>query len=323
MTTSPPTILLACPGLANTRCGIGSYTHDFARGLQLVGCNVVLYGGPLLGLYDRVLECRPDMVHIQYEYGWASSARLIIIRDMLKRIDVPLVATFHTVAEGAPQNRVLPNVILHHQSFSKNFIGSVSIVPLAIPDIQANPNALVIPRRKNVTLVGWLGNVFYHKGLDWAIRTYGYNREQELLVIGSEGVNSESYYRKCRQLAEETQEGKVYWYNRVMPANDVVAHLVTCDLIVFPYVEYGSTGCSSAVRLAFNAGVPCVVSHTSHFQDLLELTPRPVGTLEEMKSSSLEAANQLRTAWSFPAIAMRTIMEVYAPLNAIIAQNME
>jgi glycosyltransferase involved in cell wall biosynthesis len=310
--TDTPNILMACPGLPNPRCGIGRYTRDFVKALNLIGCQVTPYGGPLLGLYDRALECRPDLVHIQYEYGWASSSRLSIIRDLLRKEGIPLVATFHTAAEGAPQNRVLDRVILHGE-FSSWFPKKSHVIPLAIPDIPPNTEALTLPRREGISRIGWFGNVFYHKGLDMAIRTYGNSDASELLVIGSEGINSESYYQKCRRLVEEAS-GRVYWYDRFMNDQDIVAHLATCDVLIFPYSEYGATGCSAAVRLAFNAEVPCMVSETSHFRDLLSLNPCPVMCMERNWAESLNyvaSANRLRTEWSFPSIAMRTLTEVY------------
>lgn len=319
-------ILLACPGFENPTCGIGNYSKQFAEALGTLGQQVICYGGPLIGLYDRMLEFQPEVVHIQFEYGWASPERLAIISRQCAQLKIKLVVTMHSVGPTVAHNWVLANedcaVVVHQEIQRQFFLKNATHIPLAIPYVEASPAAITIPRVEGVARVGWFGNCFYHKGLHDLLDGLKDATTVELLVLGGKPTHSVSYYDRCREIAKEAI-AKVYWYNAYLPDSHVVAHLKSCDAIIFPYSEYGATGCSAALRLALNAERLCCVTNSSHFADVLFLKKQVVATyplppcLSKPGSSEVKGiikeANKLRQAWSFLSIVSQHIEKVYGP----------
>lgn len=311
-------ILLACPGFQNPTCGIGRYATEFFHTLKLLGHETIGYSGPLIGIYHHVLERRPDVTHIQFEYGWASWERLKILCEQCSPY-TKMVITFHSVNPTAPHNYHVGQSefrVVVHESSQMKFFGQQQVrhIPLAITSVNPDPSAITAPREKGVMRVGWFGNVFFHKGLHTLFQE-PWNAPVELLILGGEPPHSKEYYHRCRERAKSVPY-RVLWYNKYMADAAVVAHLGTCDAIIFPYEEYGGTGCSAALRLAFNAERMCFVSDTSHFKDVTSLDPRPVGFLNsedwKLVRPDLRAANALRSDWSFPAIVQRHVDEVYS-----------
>lgn len=312
-------IMLACPGIENPTCGIGNYTKQFYVALLSLSQDVVCYGGPLVGLYDRILECKPEIVHIQFEYGWASPERLQILAMQCDTLGVKLAVTFHSVSPSAPHNWVISNTsakIVVHSANQCGFFWSTNVrhIPLAIPYCNPALDAIVVPRNEGIRRFGWFGNVFFHKGLHTLIREAGENTE--ILVLGGKPSHSVSYFDRCQQLAKQSK-ARVMWYDKYLPDAHIVAHLKTCDSVWFPYEEYGGTGCSAALRLAFNAEVPCIVSYTSHFFDVLSRDKPCVNTLifpklyYNAKEKIVEEANSLRNEWSFENIVAQHLDKVY------------
>lgn len=310
-------IMFACPGLENPTCGIGNYTKQFAIAAASLGQDVVCYGGPLAGLYDRILEWSPEVVHIQFEYGWASPERLQIIATQCEALGIKLVVTFHSVSPCAPHNWAISNtktMIVVHSDVQPAFFWSENVrhIPLAIPYCAPAADAITAPKQPGVPRLGWFGNVFFHKGLHQLLRDVGENTE--VLVLGGKPPHSVGYFERCQELAKQSK-ARVMWYDKYLPDAHVVAHLKTCDSIYFPYEEYGGTGCSAALRLAFNAEVPCIVSNSSHFKDVLARNPPCVALygpyLKPSDQELVDAANDLRNQWSFENIVAQHLYKVY------------
>lgn len=318
-------ILLACPGLNNPKCGIGNYTRHFATSLALFS-DIVCYGGPIVGLYDRVLEVQPDVVHLQFEYGWASPERLRILSNQLQYLRVRFVITFHTVGQ-TPHNEIHPTckIVVHDEWLKRYFPDPkcCTAIPLAIQRTNPSTTEITFPKREGVTRIGWFGNVFFHKGLHKLFdrEFHPVQNPLEFLVLGGVPPHSTEYYARCRELAAQSAR-KVLWCTEYLDDSAVVAHLATCDAIVFPYDEYGATGCSAALRLALNAEKICYVSSTSHFLDIRQRKRAVIATLfgesstlylgtKQEKLAIVKEANKLRTEWSFPSIVSRHMEEVY------------
>lgn len=339
-------LILACPGLDNPTCGIGNYTREFAAVAKALCPSVVVTGRPLIELVDLIARTAPATVHIQFEYGWASPQRLEIIRRECARRRSALVVTLHSYKYGAEHHdplrlrRAGAHTVVHSPS-QLTELPFAHCIPLAVPYVEPASDAITTPRARGVARIGWFGNVFFHKGLHQLIHDAKLTcaaHPVELLILGGEPPHSKSYYQRCREMVEEaraTHPGlRVLWYNGWLPDAHVVAHLKTCDQIVFPYDEYGATGCSAALRLAWNAERPCVVPPgVSHFEDVVHAhNPRmraPVVLKSRGASLSLvdpqhfrrvvRNANNLRRRWSFHAIVTRHINEIYCPAQRALS----
>lgn len=296
-------ILHICPTFSKPTCGIGKYTHYLADALKVLGCEQIVAEGFLI-IRNTLLQHRPDVVHIQLEYGFCTAHRLNLIEEFCKEVRARLVITYHTLAP-MPHNIAARTALkLAHTPLALEY-GRFTIIPSGIPLVETTPGTrerLVSKVRRFVAKDGvrrllFFGQAHPHKQLLETIQEIQKRQDVQLFCIVSRPVQGDpTYYDKCR--AQAGADERILWIEQYLEDDEVVLLAKTsCDAAIFPYREYGSVGISAAVRLLLNIlDLPIYISDVSHFSDIpTAVLPRSRSIPEMLSCKALPP--DLRQFW--------------------------
>lgn len=268
-------ILHVCPTFATARCGIGAYTRYLCAAIRQISPETEqLVSDGFQSLRNTILLHKPEVCHIQLEYGFCSPQRLRLIDDFCEEEMVQLVVTFHTLA-AQPHNQSVPHAIkLAHTPLAEEY-GKFTIIPSGIPNIAAcSPvelNAKLSESEQDFldrepTL--FFGQAHPHKQLLEVLKIYQTQKYKNLVCIVSKPVQGNtSYYDQCLSLAQSLPN--VCWISDYLEDAEVLALSKRCPIAVFPYEEYGSIGVSAAIKLLLNnAKIRLRTTYASHFSDI-------------------------------------------------------
>ncbi|HWY33747.1 MAG TPA: glycosyltransferase, partial [Nitrosopumilaceae archaeon] len=174
-------------------------------------------------------------------------------------------------------NNIIKEVdgIIVHSEYSKQY---------AIDQLGYHPNRVfVIPMGCGPVLaddkdptdftLGFFGFCYYHKGLHKLIKSFKELKDKypklRLKIVSSKPVqDSQGYFEYCSQLFRELNSKQAEWIQEYKTNEEVLKHLQQTTMVILPYDDYGSVGTSAAVRMAFQALRPVLVSNACWFDEL-------------------------------------------------------
>jgi len=296
-------------------CGIATYSQDLAKALRKEGHEVHIVtfkdGGkrgekfvhPVMPikrnkelidagwdqrLFETVKRIRPDVVHVQHEYGlyiYDDDHSAGLFRAFFKwkvESEVPVVVTYHSVYTVLDRvEAIYMDVALRltdagivHEEYQKNNLpinigrvpNNVYVIPHGAKDIVPYRNSkegLGLRGRKVVGLIGWWEP---NKGFERVVKLWPKIRKalgpKATLVVAGDarpGSSSGQIYRpKLLRLVEKSPARKsIKVIKGSFTPEEYDRVLSTFDLMVLPYNRASQSG---NLAHSFALGVPCVVT---------------------------------------------------------------
>lgn len=255
-----------------------------------------------------------DAVWLQHEFGIFGGTAGEMILDLVDRIAVPLIVTFHTVlAEPSDaQRRVMDHIVVHASrlivmsDFGRRTLidiygarpEAVSLIEHGTPvrDFVAHSplrETLAIGDRPVLSTFGLLGQ---GKGLETAIRALPAiaAKHPDILyrIVGATHPNlvaaeGEAYRDSLKALADELGVGaNVAWENRFLDTAELLDQIEICDIYLAPYPNLAQVT-SGTLAYAVALGRAVISTPFIHARELLA---GDVGILVPQGSSDAIAA---------------------------------
>ena len=290
-------------------CGIATYTQYLTDALKKYGHEVYVFspygckGDRAFGCYsptandiaanifDMASKMTPDVIHIQHEFGLYGAPKGIQIIELIlrcKEVDLPVIATLHTVKDDIPTDEKIvlkvivqeSNEIIVHEEIHKKtlikYFGSenkISVIPHGIREVEPAENAkekIGAGGKKVAMLVGYLRQT---KRFDKAIKVFPKVVEavpDAVLVLAgkSRGIDHPEYQKMIYKMIEDSPvKDKIITLYGQFPPKIFDTLVSAADTIVLPY-EFGGQSGIMAHAFAFNK--PVVTSDIKAFQDWVE-----------------------------------------------------
>ncbi|MFC4525292.1 glycosyltransferase [Dyella halodurans] len=310
----------------NKRCGIASYSahlvgHMPTTGLQVFastsaeltapdGGNVVRCWDAdapdhLFGLSNAVAQACPDIVVIQFQYGFFEFPALSRFMLEQKHAGRVVVAMLHATQDPAhvPTRKLsmlaqalrqCDRVLVHgiadlNRLKALGVVDNAAIVPHGIPSFAHDTAGPKAPRFR----VASYGFCLPHKGLPQLLEAVAelirQGKDIELLMLNAEypvGESAELARSLAAHIKELGVEDRINLVTDYLSDGESFRQLSTADLIVFPYQETGESS-SAAVRYGLAVGRPVAVTPISIFDDVGGAVYRLPGTTVEQMAIGL------------------------------------
>lgn len=291
----------------NKRCGIASYSGHLVDHMPAADITIMATFAHELTAPDRanVVRCwdseRPDLltglcavlakeasdvVVIQFQYGFFEFEPLARLIEEQKDAGRVVIVMLHATQDPAhvPTRRMAMLVaafarcdrLLVHGVADLNrlkelgLVENVAIIPHGIPSVD-HLEPFDKPSRFRLASYGFC---LPHKGLpqlvDAVSLLVGEGREVELLMLNAEypvGESTELLRALETQVAELGLKDRVRIISEYLPDEGSFRHLLSADLILFPYQGTGESS-SAAVRYGLAVGRPVAVTPISIFDDV-------------------------------------------------------
>jgi glycosyltransferase involved in cell wall biosynthesis len=354
----------------NKRCGIASYSAHLVD--HMPTSNVRLYAtisneltapdadnvvrcwdseapDTLLSLSAALSQDRPDVVVIQFQYGFFDFNALSRFIFEQKREGRTVVAMLHATQdpEHAPSRKLsmlasafreCDRLLVHgvgdlNRMKALGLVDNVTIVPHGIPTFA---DVVPAPCAARFRIASY-GFCLPHKGLPQLIEAVSLmvseGRDVELMMLNAEYPIGESA-ALARELAERIKElglgDRITLDTRYLSDEDSFRQLASADVIVFPYQGTGESS-SAAVRYGLAVGRPVAVTPISIFDDvggavhrLPGVSPRDIATgLAAIADSDPTAEAIAATAVRWRAAHRYTALgrRLYNMLSSLYAQE--
>jgi len=342
------------------RCGIATYTHHLRQAVNAAsggkGSDLVIaltnipdehtYGRGVHPLpkderseyrraAERIRAFGADLVSLQHEFGifgGEAGEYVLDLLESLKRMDIPVVTTFHTVFERpeepyrAVQQRIaeLSDRIIVMTRTAVRYVAEAFGVPRErityIP--HGTPQPPRDARRKLRERLGWndrkvvmsFGLLGRGKGLETVIRALPKlaGRAPDVLyaIVGQTHpevlkLEGESYRGELRALAAELGvERHLLMIDRYMDENELAEILTACDVYVTPYPGMQQIT-SGTLAYAVGLGRPVLSTPYVYAQDLLADCPELLVPASDADAWAEALANLLGSAETLERIERR------------------
>ena len=310
----------------NKRCGIASYSahlvgHMPTTELEVFastsaeltapdGDNVVRCWDAdapdhLFGLSNAIAKSRPDIVVIQFQYGFfefQALSRFILEQKHAGRVVVMMMHATQDPAHVPSRKlsmlaqalRQCDRVLVHgiadlNRLKAIGVVDNAAIVPHGIPSFEDDVTG---PKPERFRIASY-GFCLPHKGLPQLLEAVAMlvrqGKDVELLMLNAEypvGESAELARALAAQIKELGVEDRVTQVTDYLSDAESFRQLSTADLIVFPYQETGESS-SAAVRYGLAVGRPVAVTPISIFDDVGGAVYRLPGTTAELMAQGL------------------------------------
>lgn len=304
----------------NKRCGIASYSAHLVEhmpttelelfapttaeltapdGENVVRCWDADAPDPLFGLSDAVATFCPDIVVVQFQYGFfefQALSRFILEQKHAGRVVVVMMHATQDPAHVPTRKlsmlalalRQCDRVLVHgvgdlNRLKAIGVVDNAAIVPHGIPSFEHDAMGPKAPCFR----IASYGFCLPHKGLPQLLEAVAtlirQGRDIELLMLNAEypvGESTELTKALAARIKELGVEDRVTLETDYLSDAESFRHLSTADLIVFPYQETGESS-SAAVRYGLAVGRPVAVTPISIFDDVGGAVYRLPGTTAE------------------------------------------
>lgn len=252
-------------------------------------------GESMVSAIQQVLDWKPDLVHIQHEFGlFPNATKFLKMLEMLN--SVPYVLTLHSVYEHLDKTictAYIKNIIVHSQTGLNTLrkLGHdnnhISVVTHGCVEVEDHTELWNI--FQNEYSVIQFGFGFNYKGVDQAIDAIHYLKKTDCkfkdifyCYMCSENDHTmnihEEYYTYLKKKIKELELNENVVILRGFLSDSLISNFLrTAKLAIFPYknnpnnVVYGASG---AIRVAMANGVPIIGSDSHMFDDLEGVIPR-------------------------------------------------
>lgn len=258
-------------------------TKCWSRGKSMVNC------------IEQVLAWKPDIVHIQHEFGlFPNGTKFLKMLEMLNNI--PYVITVHSVYEHLDKTvctAYIKNMIVHSET-GKNALRKLGhdtngIYVIKHGCVEVVDNTELWNILHNDYSVIQFGFGFSYKGVDQAIDAVHYLKKSDekfkdifYCYLCSENPHTmnvhEEYYNYIQRKIKDLDLRENVVVLRGFLSEPLISNFMrTAKLAIFPYKNNPNNmvfGASGAVRVAMANGIAVIASDSHMFDDLDGVVPR-------------------------------------------------
>ena len=290
-------------------------------------------------VFDKILDLKPDVVHIQHEYGLYANAgdygiSIIDLLFLLFVSRVPTVITYHSVYSTLSREEAMFTSLsldtvdagIVHEEFQKIFLpanlgripNNVYVIPhgaktaLAedVPDVREAKRQAGYEGKQVVLCIGWWEP---NKRFEDVVTIWPDVLEQAknavLIIAGDARPGSPSglYYKPklLKAIRESPVNDQIRVITGAFTPKEYDSILSLADLVVLPYDRASQSG---NLAHAFALGKPAVVTAVEGLKAEVEASQAgatvPLGSLEDLKAALLLLLrnNELRELFSKRAL---------------------
>lgn len=331
------------------QCGIATYTDQLAMSILQSGSDVSIEcaAEQLKGIPEIPVQCRipfnrcwkgdaqlygglveflrnskPDIVHIQHEFGLMDSAKgMLELLPQLRSLGIPVVVTCHTVMPPpSPKGWFFMNclsqvakVVVHNEETRDALIEwkirpkQIAVIPHGTPEdckvvekVEAR-RQLFLPEDLRVIIAVSLGFITEGKMQHQAIEAVvglvheGLLDPQSFLyvIVGQPGQNTPENIAYCRRLHSILDKNRSWNYIRIFPRFIPVKELpvwygASDFVITGSHQTFFSVSGRSHQEMAFR--MPSISSNARLLSDLSEYRSMKYDSMEELRAHILRLA---------------------------------
>lgn len=260
------------------RCGIFTYTEQLSHALAELGVEVYIVRLPRFGtktpeilgqVVDSVPVDKVDLIHVQEEYGLYQNLERGFY-GALKALGKPIVTTMHVIGSWET-DRVIASasdrVIVHNEFCAKRLGGFSYVIPhgckteKCVPAEEAKKALGIDPR---IPVVGYLGFISNHKGLEGLVEAMVKVPRAALLVGGGWHVAADTMYiNELKQRSLELLPSRCQWLGYVEDERLPTVY-GAMDLVVYPSRFATESG---ALLMALSHGKAVLASNVGPFRE--------------------------------------------------------
>lgn len=246
-------------------------------------------------LERRVSEVKPDVVHIQFEYGLYARQRaeeprgavdafeLAVPLFAWKARGLPTVMTMHSDNEGVPNRLAYIEAVGHllgasivHTPYAARPSGDARIIPHMAPPVAAFPDAKARFGYAGRRVVGMVGYPERYKRYDWFVSLWAEIAERApegtLLVVACAPRPGSAEGECCgidlqEAIAASPSKDSVLYLPLLLDSQGFLELVASFDLLVLPY---SSAAASGPCMAASAAGTPVVASAVGGLRSYVE-----------------------------------------------------
>jgi len=282
-------ICLVCSTIG-VPCGIGDYTVSLAKALDRAGADVLLINNIKKG-FDSIINFKPDIVNIQFEYSLYPIADLNRFLNKLRRNGIMSIITMHGWSDwSVEENNVIENkadrIIVLNNRFKRRLIergnssDKIMVIPLGFRRFRLEERAKVRARLRipdDRKVVGMYGFFEPWKRFDKGAKAVALLQRKYLnnisLLVRSFSKNYEMAKEAEKIFGDVVKsEGvdviEIGARDMYLPLEKIASALHACDVLLYPYQELFTYSSSAAIRDGISSFVPVVVSDISFFGDI-------------------------------------------------------
>lgn len=270
-------------------------------------------------LVEHIRSDRPDVIHIQHEFGLMDSAKgMLELMPRLRSLGVPVVVTCHTVMPP-PSNKgwfflnvlsQVAKVVAHNEDTRQALLDwklrpqLVEVIPHGTPEGCASQDKttarrqLFLPDDPNVVIAVSLGFITKGKMQHEAVEAITWLVKEGLIdsryfvyvIVGQPGQNTPENIEYTRQLHALIDRERAWNYIRIfprfIPVDELPVWYGAADfLITGSHQTFFSVSGRSHQEMAF--GVPSISSRARLLSDLNEQRSMKYSSIEELRAHIL------------------------------------
>ena len=273
-------------------------------------------------IFGKIMDLKPDVVHIQHEYGLYANAgdygiSIIDLLFLLFVSRIPTVITYHSVYSTLSREEAIFTSLsldtvdagIVHEEFQKIFLpanlgripnnvfviphGAKTTVTQAVPDASEAKRKSGYEDKKVVLCIGWWEP---NKRFEDVVAIWPdivHEVEDALLIVAGDarpGSPSGLYYKPqlLKAIRESPAEDHIQVIYGAFTPKEYDAILSLADFVVLPYDRASQSG---NLAHAFALGKPAVVTAVEGLKAEVEASQAgasvPLGSLEDLKAAVL------------------------------------
>lgn len=319
-------VVIFCPTFGS-QCGIASFAERLSAAFREGNTPVTMVGGSDFSWVTIAEEHSGSTFILQHEYQFHSPTRLrYLLRTMNKYGRVVVIQhTYHP--DAVEYNETILKdcgaVVLHNPSAISEIVSRLQLkresykviyapMPFDKPYTKEELDRVdvTVDRTDEGVTLGFFGFSYEHKGLATLIQAVKILKDRGanvyLLALSSKPKQDVmcSFELTCLVLGASGLGDNVAWIQDYLPTMHVAKLLSQCDLVVFPYKDYGGYGASAALREACRVDTPIAITRTSFFNDVWNYFPHVDGSSPVRLADSLEKL--------LPSVQDGSLAEAYA-----------
>lgn len=250
-----------------------------------------------IALEQKVSELKPDVVHLQFEYGLYAHRRhgeslgsgamgafeLAVPLFRWKAAGQPTIVTMHSDNEGIPDRLAyidavgrLAGATIVHTPYAARPSGEVRIIPHMAPQQAYFPNPKVRFGYPGRLTVGMVGYPEWYKRYDWFVKLWDEIAElapdSSLLVAACAPRPGSEAGERCSlelrgAIEDSLNKGSIVYLPVLLDNQGFMELVASFDMLVLPYQSAAASGPSMA---ACAVGTPVVASAVGGLRSYVE-----------------------------------------------------
>lgn len=272
-------IAIICPSKDMT-CGIGDYSRSLAEAMKDKA--EVLYANDI---NEKVLEFKPDVVNLQWEYALYDSASITALLNIIRKKGIHTSVTLHGWSDYDSKNTIIENLfdsyIVLNPGFKQRLVKRgikkpIHVIPMGVHEYEFSKEDRGLVRDllgfdEKELVVGAFGFLEQYKNFHSIIDALAQFSGIAFLLCSYSKDPNNSYAIELQQHASRL--GVKYKHlSSYMSMDSVAKALHACDALVYPYVDVFTYSSSAAIRTGISSLAPVIASDITFFEDVLDVS---------------------------------------------------